>query len=268
MDCMNDAQFKYFDDFRNRFREKVKEWSEFSDQLQKLQEQAAAGKDGKADYRIETPVVYNTALDAVTKDDEIRLIIIGDNPGKNEQLEKNRKYLVGLAGKLGQKFFAENPELGIDFRKNAIILNKTPVHSARTEQLKYIIKNGSPQLNAMITESQEWMARETALLHMNLARLGGKGSYVPQLWLVGYAELKGKGLFLTYRDTLVNTYETDFCTDNVYTFQHFSMNRFTIDLKNYMEKKGSLSPENTEKASLAKDLAELGSLHRKEILGV
>ena len=31
----------------------------------------------------------------------------------------------------------------IDFRKNVIIVNKTPVHTAKTKQLKYLYKNGS-----------------------------------------------------------------------------------------------------------------------------
>ena len=47
---------------------------------------------------MQTPIVYNTALDEITKNDDIKLIVIGDNPGKDEQLLQNQKYLVGQAG--------------------------------------------------------------------------------------------------------------------------------------------------------------------------
>ena len=60
-------------------------------------------------------------MDRLTPDDEIKLIVIGDNPGKDEQLTKNQRYLVGQAGKIADGFFKRNPELGIDFRKNVVI---------------------------------------------------------------------------------------------------------------------------------------------------
>lgn len=262
---MTPLQFEAFSSFRDEFKMKISQWSAFNNELFELQNAAASTKGSVPDYEIQTPVCYNRALDDITPEDDIRLIVIGDNPGKNEQLEKNRRYLVGLAGKLGEKFFAENPELGIDFRKNVIILNKTPVHSARTEQLKFIIKNGSPAIVELISESQKWMAKATAELHMKL----GQEKDAPQLWLVGYAELKNKGVFLEYRDTLLETYKKagklDYCTDNVFTYQHFSMNRFTIDLNDYSKKRQA--PDD-HKADLTTVLRELGSLHRKEIFGV
>lgn len=284
---MTPLQFQYFDTFRKEFKEKIRQWSRFSDQLISLQTEAAKGKNGETDYSVQNAVVYNTALEDVTEADDIRLILIGDNPGKNEQLDENKRYLVGLAGKLGVKFFAENPELKTDFRKNVIILNKTPVHSARTEQLKFIIKNGGPEIAELIDESQKWMAQKTAELHLNLAAAAEKeGGVIPQLWLVGYAELKNKGLFTGYRDTLVEVYKNhgklDFCKDNVLTFQHFSMNRFTIDLNDFKKKQKATAPDKASKdtskassnsgtsdtTSLSETLRELGSLHRQEVFGV
>ncbi len=265
---MNDSQFSVFEAFRNEFQKKINEWSKYNDELSDLQEQAAKN-GGTPSYPVQNPVCYNTALDSVTREDDIKLILIGDNPGKNEQLDENRKYLVGLAGKLGVKFFAENPELNTDFRKNVIILNKTPVHSARTEHLRWIIKNSRPEIAELIEESQKWMAKATAELHMALSEAsdsegtGTKGTD-PQLWLVGYAELKGKGLFLPYRDTLLETYRNqnkeDFFKNGVFTYQHFSMNRFTIDLNDFRKQN---APD-----SLKQTLTDLGSLHRKEIFGV
>ena len=86
-----------------------------------------------------------------------------------------------------------------------------------------------------------------------------------ELWLVGYSELKDKGLFLHYRDELKKSYFIDEISksdwQNVLVFQHFSMNRFTIDLKNYMEK-------NCTNCKIdRKILRELGKIHRNEIFG-
>ena len=76
----------------------------FKEGLTVLQEEAAlAGKTPP--YPVETPIVYNHSWDSINQNDEIKLIVIGDNPGKNEQLHKNQKYLVGLAGKIADNFF-------------------------------------------------------------------------------------------------------------------------------------------------------------------
>lgn len=282
---MNTKQYEIFCEFRSEFKSKIAEWSRFNEELRPLQEQAYK-KAGVPDYSVETPVVYNTALDQIQKDDDIKLIVIGDNPGKNEQLSVNQKYLVGQAGKIGDGFFKKHPEFDVDFRKNVIILNKTPVHSAKTNQLKYISKNASPELNRMLSESELWMASRTAKLHQdllaacnvhtpeeNLKRQKDSGDLVqpspsasdidfiqfPQIWLVGYAELKGRGLFIPYRDELKKSYSgsnADYW-NQVFVFQHFSMNRFTIDLSEFMNKQ--------KKTDLKSALYELGKLHRTEI---
>lgn len=44
------------------------------------------------------------------------------------------------------------------------------------------------------------MAQKTAQLHKYLCVVASEGGIDPEVWLVGYAELKGKGLFLEYRD--------------------------------------------------------------------
>jgi len=200
--------------------------------------------------------VYNTVLDTLRQTDDIRLIVVGDNPGKNEQLTKNRRYLVGQAGKLGDGFFRKNPELGIDFRKHVIILNKSPVHTAKTKQLARLLKDGPAEFAALFDETQRWMARETAALQQALGC---------PFWLVGYGELREKGLFSVYADELAGAYGTaseqhpagELVSPPVYLFQHFSMNRFSIDLR---------SRSDPEK-SLAENLAIIGKAHRKEILG-
>ena len=242
---MTQEQYIAFDAFRNEFKAKITEWNSLAPELLKLQKEAAM--DAKTpSYSFETPVVYNRALDEITENDEIKIIVIGDNPGKDEQLLKNNKYLVGQAGKLGECFFKKNPELGIDFRKNAIILNKTPVHTAKTNQIKYLLKNGSQEIKNLLEETQVWMAQKTAELSEKINA---------KIWLVGYSELKPKGLFSRYRETL-KTYAN---LKNLFVFQHFSMNRFTIDLANFQTQHKNLS--------LKESIETLGKEHLREIFG-
>ena len=95
------------------------------------------------------------------------------------------------------------------------------------------------------------MAEKTAALH---AALG------TELWLVGYSELKDKGIFALYRDSLKAALAgKPKAWNQVYVFQHFSMNRFSIDLSDYVK------AEKKEKSPLESNIHELGLLHRNEI---
>ena len=250
---MTEQQWKDFCDFKDDLQNKIEEWKACAPELTQLQKEAALLAK-TPEYPFETSIVYNRALDDITKDDEIKLIVIGDNPGKDEQLAKNNRYLVGQAGKIAEGYFRRNPELGIDFRKNVIILNKTPIHSAKTAQLRTIAKQGGSKIADLIEESQIWMAKRTAELHAALNT---------ELWLVGYSELKNKGIFASYRDNLRATC-TPHTWEKVYVFQHFSMNRFTIDLGDYINQK---SEEAQKNATLESNIHELGVFHRKEIFG-
>ena len=252
-------QWEYFNNFCNSFKNKVTEWNNQAKSLIVVQNKA---KDffNNVDYELQTPIVYNTALDEITQNDEIKLIVIGDNPGKDEQLAKNQKYLVGQAGKLGNSFFKNHEELGIDFRKNVIILNKTPIHSAKTNHLKKFASFGGKEIEDLLKETQIWMAQETAKLHQNLLKVSENKDF-PQLWLVGYSELKEKGIFTDYKNELKKQYQTSEesknAWNNVFVYQHFSMNRFSIDLKEF-------STEN-KNLDLKTQLKTLGKKHKDEI---
>ena len=252
-------QWEYFNNFCNSFKNKVTEWNNQAKSLIVVQNKA---KDffNNVDYELQTPIVYNTALDEITQNDEIKLIVIGDNPGKDEQLTKNQKYLVGQAGKLGNSFFKNHDELGINFRKNVIILNKTPIHSAKTNHLKKFASFGGKEIEDLIKETQIWMAQETAKLHQNLLKVSENKDF-PQLWLVGYSELKEKGIFTDYKNELKKQYQTSEeaknAWNNVFVYQHFSMNRFSIDLKEF-------STEN-KNLDLKTQLKTLGKKHKDEI---
>ena len=259
---MTEQQWKIFCDFKEELKKQVQVWCDLAPELRELQ-RAAAIAAKTPDYPFETTVVYNRALDEITPEDDIRLIVIGDNPGKDEQLSKNNKYLVGQAGKIAEGYFKKNPCLNIDFRKNVIILNKTPIHSAKTNQLKTIAKQGGKNIADLIEESQIWMAERTAKLHIDLCTAADSESNHTELWLVGYSELKEKGIFGAYRNVLKSTYllSSPETWEKVFVFQHFSMNRFPIDLNEYIR------TENKEAQSLEKTIHELGLKHKLEIFG-
>ena len=249
---MTEQQWKYFCDFKKQLKQKVEEWTAQAPELTDLQKKSAQLANN-TEYSYETPVVYNRSLDDITPQDDIKLIVIGDNPGKDEQLKKNNRYLVGQAGKIAEGYFRRNPELGVDFRRNVIILNKTPIHSAKTVQLNTIAKLGGQKIADLIKESQIWMAEKTAALHAELGT---------ELWLVGYSELKDKKIFSAYRDTLKESLlDKKEAWNRVYVFQHFSMNRFTIDLSDFIK------AGKKENAPLESNIHELGVLHKIEIFG-
>lgn len=264
---MTSEQYTAIVQFRDAFRSQTEKWSrEFSAALLPLQQSMAS-----TSYKVETPIVYNTALDSITKDSDIRLIITGDNPGKTEQMAEHRKYMVGMSGHLAASFFAKHPELGIDWNKNVIILNKTPVHTARTEGLRLLDKD--ERASKLLHESQEWMARHTALLHQRLNSNAGtavatdtggmegtdgaagtaeRGGEVA-LWVVGYGQMRRGGVFEAYRDALLSCYSypakgaqfafpySPFTVPYPLLFQHFSMNRFAIDFKRWQDGHNGMS---------------------------
>lgn len=254
---MTHTQWDIFCRFRDTFKNRCQEWnSSFQDVLQPLQRAAATDTPY---YPVETSVVYNKSLDDVRPEDEIKAIIIGDNPGKDEQRSYNRRYLVGQSGKIAAGFYAKHPELGIDFRKNTIILNKTPVHTAKTVHLRSLAKENN-HVAKLITESQVWMAKVTAALHQQLLTASCSDSFPCELHIVGYGELKNKGIFIPYRDALYASYKENLqAWEYVRVYQHYSMNRFSIDLNSFAEK------NNISELPLAEQLAVVGKFHRNEI---
>ena len=203
-------------------------------------------------YLVETPVVYNGALDDVSPESDIRLILVADNPGRREQAAENRRYLVGPSGKIAEKFFRDNPSLNIDFRKNVIILNKVPVHTPRTADLKKLCESGGEVLKAALAESQRFMAR--LLLEFHKALSYGNG--VLPVWITGYSEMKKGGIFEAYTEELKALYKNTELEGAVFLYRHFSMNQFTIDLG-----RQALPGE-----SLEKRLGRMGAAYRRRFL--
>jgi hypothetical protein len=212
---------------------------------------ALVAERGAPAYTIDTPVVYNTALDGVTARDEIRLILVGDNPGRREQDKANRAYLVGPSGKIAERFIKS--KLGMDFRKNVLILNKTPVHTPRTVELKVLEKRGGEALTRVIDASQEGCAENL----YQFWRVLSAGKKLP-VWIIGYSEMHKKGVFKTYTQTLARRARADSTFyDALYFYRHFSMNQFTIDLN---KKRQAEEPA-------AITLERIGREYRARVLG-
>jgi hypothetical protein len=250
---LNRGEWNRFVKAREHFRCAVDELARSLPKLKSIQQKFADSRaEGKNSYTVETSVVYNSALDDVTSSDEIKLILVADNPGRREQAAENRRYLVGPSGKIAKKFFHDNPALGIDFLKNVIILNKTPIHSPRTVELRELCRMGAEMdrrlLAAALEESQRTMAELLFEFHEAL------GSPV---WITGYSEMKKGGIFEAYTEKLTELYmNKEEMYKQIYFYRHFSMNQFTIDLKQ------QTLPEET----LTKSLKRIGSAYRQRIL--
>ncbi len=244
------------------FRALVEGWRADHPYLAGLQEKLRVSL-GYDDYRVETPIVYNRALDEVRIEDDIDVILVADNPGKNEQLAKNNRYLVGQSGKLAEGWFAKR--LGLDFRKRVLILNKTPVHTPKTAELTKLLRSSAAhrsELDVLLAGSQAAMADLAWRLFTALRRharnsLGGRG---PVLWISGLGELRTGGLFEVYRDELSRRLAKAEAADReaVWAFNHFSMNQFAIEVT----KKASPN------APLLDELVRLGGENRRRVFGI
>jgi hypothetical protein len=236
--------------FRNITEKLERSLPELKTIQQKIIDKRSNGKNSF--YTVETPVVYNTALDDITINDDIKLIMVADNPGRREQVFENRRYLSGPSGKIAFKFFKDNPSLGIDFAKNVIVLNKTFVHTPRTNELREIyriIKEMSGDSAAIaLDESQKNMACLLLEFHETFG--------VP-VFITGYSEMRNGGIFEVYTKMLKQLYkDKNQLYNKIYIFRHFSMNQFTIDLK-----RQSLPGE-----SVSTGLKRIGCAYRKQIL--
>jgi len=251
---MDSTTWKNFKKTRELFRNTTEELLSSLPKLKKIQQQFADSRsDGKnSAYIVETPVVYNTALDDITEKDEIKLILVADNPGRREQAKENRRYLVGPSGKIAAKFFRDNPELKIDFYKNVIILNKTPIHSARTIELRRLCEmagKSKDSLSSALVKSQKDMASLLIKFHEALSC---------PVWITGYSEMRKGGLFEVYTTHLKELYmNKPEMYKQVFIFRHFSMNQFTIDLKQ----------QSLPRESVTKSLERIGAKYRERILG-
>jgi hypothetical protein len=264
---MKPKAYAALDAIREEFRDLVEAWSAQNGYLREIEERIRE-KLGYEDYRIETPIVYNRALDDIKPEDEIRVILVADNPGKNEQLAVNNRYLVGQSGKLAEGWFKR--ELGLDFRREVLILNKTPVHTPKTAELALLSRNAGihrDRVEALLAGSQRAMADLAwrLLAALRIARgtelAGGAAlSPWPVLWISGVGELRNGGLFVVYRDELCRRLAKAEAPvrASVWAFNHFSMNQFAVELKR-KARPGRPLPE---------ELGRIGRENRARVFGL
>jgi hypothetical protein len=247
---VNGVEYTAFCECRNAFKKITESMMEELPELRKLQQRLIDSRDGPR-YNVDTPIVYNESLDDVDKTADIRLILVGDNPGRREQA--NRRYLVGPSGKIADNFFKNETSLSIDFRKNVVILNKTPVHTPRTADLKELRGKGGEKIKRAIDNSQAEMARLLADFY---------GALRVPVWICGYSEMKKNGVFERYASALRNLMDGGTLDKNsVFLYRHFSMNQFTIDLR---QKSAADPPPRCAAAALRR----IGTDYRGKILGI
>jgi hypothetical protein len=256
---MTKAQYDEFDTLREEFRRKVKTWSRRAPWLAPLQRELIS-RLGYGDYALETPIVYNKALDDIRLESAPIFLVVADNPGKNEQKATNQRYLVGQSGKLAQGWFSQ--VLGMDFRASTVIVNKTPLHTPKTAELrllKTIAREKSPallkDLDELLDESQRAMASLAYRLQTCLDCT---------MWVSGYGELRRGKLFWPWAQETINLYASapQGMREKIWVFKHFSMNQFSIEY-NRLPAQGPVAGET----ALAK-LDVIGSKWRAEILGL
>lgn len=220
---MKPSAFQRFASLRDEFRAMVNAWSAALPGLAAAQLRLAA-EQGETAYTLETPIVYNRALDDIKADSDIEWIVVADNPGKREQEAGMNRYLVGRSGLVAERFFAR--ELGVDFRRQVAIINKTPVHTPKTAQLRRLAII-YPEARAILEQSQRFMAAMVPALQQ---------IFGARVWVMGLSEIRPGGLFGPWQQALADAYalrgpESSALKERVYGFNHFSMGSFATDLK-------------------------------------
>jgi len=225
---MDGQAYDRFSALRDGFRARVAAWSAALPGLADAQRRLAE-ETGDTGYAVETPIVFNRALDDVGPSDDIAWLVVADNPGKREQEAAMNRYLVGRSGQAAERFFAR--ELGVDFRRSVVVVNKTPVHTPKTAQLRKLARI-MPEAVPVLEESQRYMAALVPELQACLRA---------RVWVMGLSELRPKGLFETWRTALNEAYRRADAeslgrglpapSEGLYGFNHFSMGSFATDLK-------------------------------------
>jgi hypothetical protein len=253
---VNTMEYRTFVEIREEFRTLVSDMSLSAPWLRELQE-ALRIECGYDDYLIETPIVFNGELDEIGPGSDIRFIVVADNPGKKEQLAANRRYLVGQSGKLAAGWFSR--ELGLNFRTQVMILNKTPVHTPKTAELRRLLALSGlrrEELAGLLETSQVAMA---GLAFRLQACIGCP------LWISGYGELGKKGLFNAYAQELTRLFAEarEEHRPSLWLFRHFSMNQFAIEMKQKTIRGEGAQMEDW----LSSELSRIGTENRMRILG-
>ncbi|MDD2487633.1 MAG: hypothetical protein PHS92_04670 [Candidatus Gracilibacteria bacterium] len=145
---------------------------------------------------------------------KVEIVLVGDNPGKDELKNNEFFSMQGSAGVMARKLF--NTIYGEEsFERNVLVLNKTLFHTNRTAQLKG--SNGAD----LLEESQTLMA--DFLIDFL------KEKKVPVI-VVGFAEMEG--FFKTYFSLLKEKGASMNMLDSIFVTPHFSLSKIFCKHKN------------------------------------
>ena len=188
-----------FNEFQKKFLKKIEDWNcMYGKELETIQKTLI-----KSNEEVKNSIVFNKAK----TNSDIKVIIVADNPGYQEQLKS--EYLVGPAGEKVKDFLLKKK--GWKFDDNVVALNKTPIFTPTTKQLTKIPLN-------IRRETQKCMAEEIAKLFNTFYENDNKC----ELWIIGTGELK-KGIFRVFKETFK---ENTKYWNNVFVFPHFSRSCF------------------------------------------
>lgn len=264
---MTAAQYARFSEIRSTMKRSIDSMLGESGWVLDIQ-RALYRERGYPEDDLESSIVYNLALDDIDAESDPRVIIVADNPGLQEQKKKNHRYLVGQSGKLAVSWFRNN--LSLDFRTATIIINKTPIHTPKTAELRLLLKLAGErraELSALLERSQ----REMAAFAIELAKCLGC-----PLWISGLGELKKRGIFSVWAEELRARAAASIPGPraHILLFRHFSMNQFAIEFAEAQREEragtadsgAALSSGEREAANLAL-LEKIGAKNRMRILG-
>lgn len=194
----------------------------FSEEIKSFQEQIIKWQREYPQWADQ--IVFNEDLLRLSPE-EVRFILVGDNPGREEQ--KSHRYLIGTAGKGARRFFEETVGLVNSFEKEVMVLNKTPVFTPSTMDLGALA-----EISSLLEESQRYMAafmiRMQKLLNCPLWVTGFGGCRNAKGdWNVKPAKTRPLGVFFqSLREEAIKEGSDQ---KNIQFFKHFSYAHFQKD---------------------------------------
>lgn len=220
----DELQDKYMD-LISKFKKKLKQWGKSSE------------------------VVYNKQLDTIDIK-RVSIILVGDNPGNDER--EVERYFVGKTGIAARCFFKAEFAI-VDFNKEVVVLNKTPIYTKESEMLRNVDMR-------ILEETQEYMGKLIyeiqKLTKAKLCIVGFGGCRKNKKW---HIEKFSKTRYCAcFWHTIRTLYMQDKeLMSKVYIYKHFSRMCFFDDIASNVKYEDYDSLENV--------VLELGRQYSKEL---
>ncbi len=219
----NDGVSRSYIQLIRTFEEQIDRWNDQHPKLiHEISHIAAAHKTA---YPLENPIVYNRALEKISSP---RLIVVADNPGKDEQLNKNQKYLVGKSG-VTMRNYLRNNSIVLHPDSQVVILNKTPIHTPSTALLKHIVEHRS-----LLIETEQFMARLLKSMHDIFPAL--------PIWIIGMSEITAHGIFAPWRKKIIEmANNSPSFSKSLLCYKHFAYGNFSKEVSTLQKRQPTLS---------------------------